>query len=123
MPNLFDMAGGMHAPRTQGDGMSRTIMAIPLVLAFLGSVPAQAKPDEMPWVEVTNDKKGFVLRPSGKPFVPWGFNYDHDEKGRLIEDYWEAEWPKVEADFAQMKKLGANVVRVHLQLGRFMDGP
>jgi hypothetical protein len=44
-------------------------------------------------------------------FVPWGFNYDHDEKGRLIEDYWEKEWQKVEADFAQMKKLGANVVR------------
>ena len=27
------------------------------------------------------------------------------------------------ADFAQMKTLGANVVRVHLQLGKFMDGP
>jgi hypothetical protein len=63
---------------------------------------------------VSKDKKGFVLQPSEKPFVPWGFNYDHDEKGRLIEDYWEGEWPKVEADFAQMKKLGANVVRVHL---------
>ena len=64
-----------------------------------------------------------MLQPSEKPFVPWGFNYDHDEKGRLIEDYWEAEWPKVEADFAQMKKHGANLVRVHLQLGKFMDGP
>lgn len=103
--------------------MSRTMMAIPLVFAFLGSVPAQAKPDEMPWVQVSKDKKGFVLRPSEKPFVPWGFNYDHDEKGRLIEDYWEEEWPKVEADFTRMKKLGANVVRVHLQLGKFMDGP
>jgi hypothetical protein len=72
---------------------------------------------------VSKDKKGFVLQPSEKPFVPWGFNYDHDEKGRLIEDYWEGEWPKVEADFAQMKKLRANVVRVHLQLGKFMDGP
>jgi hypothetical protein len=77
----------------------------------------------LPWVEVSKDKKGFVLQPSEKPFVPWGFNYDHDEKGRLLEDYWETEWPKVEADFAQMKKLGANVVRVHLQLGKFMDGP
>lgn len=30
--------------------------------------------------------------------------------------------PTVEAHFGKMKKLGANVVRVHLQLGKFMDG-
>jgi len=77
----------------------------------------------MPWVEVSKDKTGFVLDPSGRPFTPWGFNYDHDENGRLLEDYWQSEWPKVEAAFAQMKKMGANVVRVHLQLGKFMDGP
>ena len=29
----------------------------------------------------------------------------------------------MEAHFGQMKKLGANVVRVHLQLGKFLDGP
>ena len=51
--------------------------------------------------------------------MPWGFNYDHDATGRLIENYWDAEWEKVEADFAQMKKLGANVVRVHLQFAKF----
>jgi hypothetical protein len=78
---------------------------------------------QRPLVEVSKDKKGFMQQLSEKPFVPWGFNYDHDDKGRLLEDYWETEWPKVEADFVQMKKLGANVVRVHLQLGKFMDGP
>lgn len=77
----------------------------------------------LPWVEVSKDGTGFVLNPGGAKFVPWGFNYDHDEKGRLIEDYWEEEWPKIEADFAEMKELGANVVRVHLQFGKFMDGP
>jgi hypothetical protein len=74
-------------------------------------------------VEVAKDKKGFVLAPSGTPFVPWGFNYDHDHQGRLIEDYWDTEWAKVEKDFATMRKLGANVARVHLQIGRFMDAP
>jgi hypothetical protein len=76
----------------------------------------------MPWVAISKDKKGFVLGPSGRPFVPWGFNYDHDDRGRLLEDYWEDEWPTVEAHFGQMKKLGANVVRVHLQLGKLMKG-
>jgi aryl-phospho-beta-D-glucosidase BglC (GH1 family) len=101
--------------------MSRKITALALVVAVLRSVSVQAKPDEMPWVAVSEDKKGFVLDPSGRPFVPWGFNYDHDDQGRLLEDYWEKEWDKVEAHFAQMKKLGANVVRIHLQVGRFMD--
>jgi len=78
---------------------------------------------DTPWVEISKSKTGFVLQPSGKPFVPWGFNYDHDDTGRLLEDYWETEWPKVRDDFVQMKKLGANVVRVHLQLGKFMQGP
>lgn len=78
---------------------------------------------EMPWVAVAKDKKTFVLDPSGKKFTPWGFNYDHDEQERLLEDYWEKEWPKVEQDFREMKGLGANVVRIHLQLGKFMAAP
>jgi hypothetical protein len=93
-----------------------------LVFVLLGSsVLAQA--GEMPWVKVAEGKKGFILTPTGLPFVPWGFNYDHDAGGRLLEDYWESEWSTVEAHFDQMKKLGANVIRIHLQLGKFMDGP
>src|ERR1700730_16732575 len=122
MSNFIVTTSGTQTSQPEGDGVSRTIMAMPLVFAFLGSVPAQAQPKEMQWVQVSKDQKGFVLEPSGRPFVPWGFNYDHD-KGRLIEDYWEDEWPAVEAHFGQMKKLGANVVRVHLQLGKFLDGP
>jgi hypothetical protein len=77
----------------------------------------------VPSVQVAKDKKAFTLSPSAKPFTPWGFNYDHDDKGRLLEDYWGGEWSAVEAHFGQMKGLGANVVRVHLQLGKFLDGP
>jgi hypothetical protein len=101
--------------------MNARFRAALLLLLFAWPIPARA--DEMPWIAVSKDKKKFVLEPSGKPFVPWGFNYDHDSQGRLIEDYWEDEWPTVEAHFGQMKKLGANVVRVHLQLGKFMDSP
>ena len=99
---------------------AKVVLLFAVALILPGFARAQTP---LPWVEVSKDKTGFVLRPSEKPFVPWGFNYDHDDKGRLIEDYWETEWPKFETDFAQMKKLGANVVRVHLQLGKFMDGP
>src|SRR5262245_37876791 len=77
--------------------------------------------ETIPFVRVSKDKKSFVLESSGKPFSAWGFNYDHDTEGRLIEDYWEKEWDKVATHFLQMKKLGANVIRIHLQLGKFMD--
>ena len=55
--------------------------------------------------------------------MPWGVNYDHDESGRLLEDYWTDEWDKVAADFREIKQLGANVVRIHLQFGKFMEAP
>lgn len=84
--------------------------------------PTSARTGNMPWVIVAKDKKTFVLE-SGKPFTPWGFNYDHDADGRLIEDYWDEKWQTVEAHFGQMKKLGAKVVRIHLQVGKFMEGP
>jgi hypothetical protein len=75
------------------------------------------------WIGVSKDKHGFVCASSGQPFIPWGFNYDRDYKSRLLEDYWEAEWPTVVKDFREMKQLGANVVRVHLQFAKFMDAP
>ncbi len=76
-----------------------------------------------PRVAVAKVGKGFVRASTGEPFRPWGFNYDHDPTGRLIEDYWADEWERVERDFVAMKRLGANVVRVHLQVGRFMKSP
>jgi hypothetical protein len=91
-------------------------MVLLLLLGIVGAGP-------MEWFKVSPDNRGFVRDPSGRPFAVRGFNYDHDESGRLLEDYWEAEWPKVESDFREMKELGANVVRIHLQTGKFLRGP
>ena len=104
--------------------MLRSCRYAPLVLVTIISLNMnRVAAGEMPWVRVANDKQGFVLSTSGKPFVPWGFNYDHDENGRLLEDYWDKEWPKVEEDFREMKELGANVARIHLQVAKFMIAP
>ena len=70
-------------------------------------------------VVVSPDRKGFVLATSGKPFVPHGLNYGN--AGRLIEDFWDAESATVERDWADMRAMGANLVRVHLQFGKFME--
>jgi hypothetical protein len=77
---------------------------------------------ELPSIRVADDKQGFMTT-SGKRFVPWGVNYDHDDRGRLLEDYWQQEWPLVERHFTEIKQLKANVVRIHLQFGKFMESP
>lgn len=81
----------------------------------------EAPAPKLAWIRVSDDKTHFVEVTTGRRIVMWGVNYDHDERGRLIEDYWHPEWAKVAADFAEIKALGCNVVRVHLQLARFMD--
>jgi hypothetical protein len=97
------------------------VAAVVLLRALRGI--ANDGPAPMPWIRLAADGRSFVLDGTGKRFTPWGFNYDHDEKGALLEDYWERDWPRVEEDFKEMKDLGANVVRIHLQFAKFMDGP
>jgi hypothetical protein len=91
-----------------------------LVVACVLCTSARA---QLSRIAVSKDGCGFVGADSGKPFIPWGFNYDRDYRMRLLEEYWETEWPTVEGDFKEMKQLGATVVRVHLQFGRFMESP
>jgi len=74
-------------------------------------------------IRPSEDGTHFIRAQSGTKFVAWGFNYDHDDTGRLIEDYWLEEWPTVAEDFKEMKDLGANVVRIHLQTAKFMKSP
>jgi hypothetical protein len=98
-------------------------MRLPLTLLALSALAGGVRGAEMQRVAVSEDRRGFALLPSERPFTPWGFNYDHDDAGRLLEEYWETEWPTVVQDFGEMRDLGANVVRVHLQFGRFMAAP
>lgn len=93
---------------------------IAVILAVIAS-SAHAETKRMEWIKLGKNGKSFVFASSGKSFAPRGFNYDRDADMRLLEDYWETEWPKVIQDFAEMKALGANVVRIHLQFGRFME--
>lgn len=74
----------------------------------------------MPRVKVSDDRSHFVLS-DGERFTPWGFNYLglHDH---LAEEEWLTPegWQRIEKDFREMKALGANVVRWHLQFETYM---
>jgi len=72
-------------------------------------------------IVVSQDRHGFVAESSGDVFHPWGLNYGH--AGRLMEDFWEEDWATFARDFREMKSLGVNVVRLHLQFGKFMSSP
>jgi hypothetical protein len=94
--------------------MHRTLF----ILIALASPMAAATPLEH--VRPSDDGKSFVTADSAQPIQLWGVNYDHDGGNRLLEDYWHDDWPRVVEDFHEIKALGANSVRIHLQLGRFV---
>ena len=81
---------------------------------------AQARKPGLEFIKVSQDGRHFVFSSSSAECHPWGFNYDHDAANRLLETYWKKEWRAVEGDFDEMKQLGANTVRIHLQVSRFM---
>src|SRR5688572_24971178 len=85
----------------------------PFLAAIMLFLAARSFAAELEAVRISPDKKSFVLEKSGAKFTPWGFNYDHDEDGRLIEDYWEKEWPKVAEDFREMKELDRKSTRLN----------
>src|SRR5579871_4552470 len=112
--------------------MSRRILAVISGLIAFSSLigagwptraqdPGVASPSRrLDRIRPSEDRTHFVREGTTDRLVIWGFNYDHDDSGRLLEDYWGDEWAPVVEDFREMKALGANVVRVHLQVARFM---
>lgn len=100
----------------------RRSFLLPLLLWLLSVSPGIAA--DLEWIRVSDDGSKFVREKSGRAFLPWGVNYDHQAgSGKLLEDYWNDEWATIEEDFAEIRELGANLVRIHLQFGRFMKAP
>ncbi len=102
-----------------------TVTALLVLLTFVAApgvdLSRAAETNKLETIKVAPDNRSFVTGRTGHRFIPWGFNYDRDYKMRLIEEYWDADWETVAADFREMKQLGANVVRIHLSLAKFMD--
>lgn len=115
-------------PRRLCSSTDPLIRLCPLLLAVaslsaewqLSPIRADEGPASLPRISVSSDGRRFIESRTERPFLVWGVNYDHDENGRLLEDYWLDEWEKVEKDFREIKQLGANLVRIHLQFSRFI---
>lgn len=97
-----------------------TMMALMIFIAPPVSSSTYTNPP-LERITVSADQTHFITADSHKRFIVWGVNYDHDNHdNRLLEDYWHDEWDTVADDFSEMHDLGVNLVRIHLQLGRFM---
>ncbi len=99
------------------------IVLLTIAAAAGGPRPLNMAREPMPLelIRPSADGTHFVCAPSGRTMVIWGVNYDHDDSGQLLEDYWHEAWETVVEDFQEIKRLGANAVRVHLQVAKFMD--
>ena len=102
--------------------LAALVAVLAVGLAAPRAVPAQPG-RRLERIVVSDDRTGFVGATSGKAFLAWGFNYTHNHAGKLIEEFWADDWATLAGDFREMKALGANVVRIHLQTTKIMTAP
>jgi hypothetical protein len=113
---------GANAASNRVSAFGLILLHLCVFTVFLSlSAPAQPAPAKLESVRLSQDGKHLVRSDAASVFTPWGFNYDRDVAGHLLEDYWNEDWSAVARHFAEMKALGANVVRIHLQVAKFMN--
>ncbi len=97
-------------------------------LAFLGAsacgqTPVTTAPaSPLPRIRVAPDGRGFVTA-TGKPFVPLGVNYFRPGTGWAPQVWKQFDPEATRQDFARLRALGANCVRVFLTYGSFLQEP
>ncbi|MCX8107267.1 MAG: glycoside hydrolase family 5 protein, partial [Verrucomicrobiae bacterium] len=74
----------------------------------------------LPKVRVAPDRIGFVTE-DGKPFVPFGVNYFRPGTGWAPQVWKQFDAEATRRDFAILRELGANCVRVFLTYGSFYN--
>lgn len=92
-----------------------------LAIVILLSV-VSAFADPLPKIRVDADGRGFVTD-AGKPFVPFGVNYYRPDTGWAPQIWKAFDADVTRRDFATMKSLGVNCVRVFLTFGSFFSEP
>src|SRR5580765_4401767 len=76
----------------------------------------------VPKILIAKDSRTFVTE-TGKPFVPFGVNYYRPGTGWAPQIWKQFDPEATKKDFARMKELGVNCVRVFLSYGSFCHEP
>ncbi len=89
-------------------------------LALLtGAAQLSTNATPLPKIRVAADGRTFQTG-SGKPFVPFGINYYRPGTGWAPQVWKQFDADATRQDFARMKELGVNCVRVFLSYGSFL---
>lgn len=83
---------------------------------------AQATRQTLPKIRVAKDGRSFVTA-KGKPFVPMGVTYYRPGTGWAPQVWKQFDLEATRQDFARMKELGINCVRVFISYGSFYSTP
>lgn len=108
-------------------GPARALVCAALVsflgvaLASAGEAPRAAS-SGLPRIRVTPDGRGFITS-GGRPFVPFGVNYFRPGTGWAPQVWKQFDAEATRRDFARLRELGANCVRVFLTFGSFYEQP
>ncbi len=83
---------------------------------------ASATAGPLPKIQISPDGRGFVTR-EGRPFVPFGVNYFRPGTGWAPQVWKQFDAEATRRDFARLRALGGNCVRVFLTYGSFYREP
>ena len=104
--------------------MRRSLLPIVslLAVALLGVPSAEARSLGLDPVTV----QGRSLRAGGERFVSYGFNYgfgDHQGTLPYFDRPDRAGLRAIRGDFEEARRMGANTLRIYLEIGQFMNSP
>ena len=110
-----------RAPRSGSFGGEMTTRA-PLFLLCLITTLLRADSPPLPKIRVASDGRTFVTE-SGRSFIPFGVNYYRPGTGWAPQVWKKFDAEATRLDFARMRELGVNCVRVFLAFGSFYTEP
>ncbi len=121
---MTDQDNGARRTRPQRLRRARVLaglLALAFAVAGLAATPG-APATALPKIRVAPDGRGFVTS-DGRPFVPFGVTYFRPGTGWAPQVWKQFDAEATRQDFAQLRKLGGNCVRVFLSLGSFYPEP
>jgi hypothetical protein len=102
--------------------MKTRISLIALTVVVALEAPLATRAASLPRVRVSPDGRGFVTS-EGRPFVPFGVNYFRPGTGWAPQVWKQFDPEATRRDFARLRELGGNCVRVFLTYGSFYPEP
>jgi len=93
-----------------------------LLAALITALPASLAADALPKIRVATGGRTFVTE-AGKPFVPLGVNYYRPGTGWAPQLWKQFNAEAARRDFARLRELGGNCVRVFISFGSFYSKP